>query len=266
MIPGLRLRQVRERLGLTYRDVERSSFELAAHRGRTEFILHISRLADIENRGVIPSLHKVYTLAVVYHINPLDIFRWYEVPLDEFFGDAAVFHTPQSHLMAPPVSLRIPVHFDPAFDPDRTEFLSRMVEQWGKFEGVLTSGNGNQRYGYIGMTDRRMVPILRPGSIVLVDTSVRRIEETDWTTEYDRPMYFVEIRGGYRCGWFHQDTSRLVMQPHPLSRCLPECWSIPDEAEVVGRVVGVVTRLNDPASTLPRESPEARGYSSRKAP
>ena len=91
MIPGLRLRQVRERLGLTYRDVERSSFELAAQRGRSDFILHISRLADIENHGVVPSLHKIYTLAVVYHLNPLDIFRWYEVPIDEFFGDGGRF-------------------------------------------------------------------------------------------------------------------------------------------------------------------------------
>jgi transcriptional regulator with XRE-family HTH domain len=260
MTPGLRLRQVRERLGLTYRDVERSSFELAAHRGRPEFILHISRLADIENRGVVPSLHKVYTLAVVYHLNPLDVLRWYEVPVDEFFSDAADFPTPQSHLMAPPGSLRIPLHFDPAFDPKRTEFLSRMIEKWGKFEGVLTTRNGQHRYGYIGLSDRRMVPILRPGSIVLLDASVRRIEETDWSTEYDRPMDFVEIRDGYRCGWFHQDGSRLVMQPHPLSRCLPETWCLPNEAEVVGRVVGIVTRLNEPYNTPPQECPRAHGH------
>jgi len=203
-------------------------------------------LADIENRGVVPSVHKVYTLAVVYHLNPLEVLRWYEVPVDEFFSDATTFPTPQSHLMAPPASLRIPVHFDPAFDPKRTEFLSRMVEQWGKFEGVLTTQNGQHRYGYIGLSDRRMVPILRPGSIVLLDSSVHRIEETEWSTEYDRPMYFVEIRDGYRCGWFHQDGSRLVMQPHPLSRCLPETWCVPAEAEVVGRVVGIVTRLTVP--------------------
>jgi transcriptional regulator with XRE-family HTH domain len=264
MIPGLRLRQVRERLGLTYRDVERSSFELAAQRGRSEFILHISRLADIENRSVVPSVHKIYTLAVIYHLNPLDIFRWYEVPVDEFFGDAAVFHAPRSHLMAPPITLRIPMHFDPAFDPRRTEFLSRMVEQWGQFEGVLTSDGGGHRYGYIGLSDRRMMPILRPGSIVLVDTSMREIEETEWSTEYDRPMYFVDIRDGYRCGWFYSDGSRLVMQPHPLSRCLPESWCTPDEAEVVGRVVGVVSRLNDPCGIPHRASPAARGYSSKK--
>jgi transcriptional regulator with XRE-family HTH domain len=74
MHPGLRLRQARERLGLTYREVERASYELAARRGRPEFILHISRLAEIENRGVVPGLHKLYTLAVVYHLNPHDIF------------------------------------------------------------------------------------------------------------------------------------------------------------------------------------------------
>src|SRR2546428_6571689 len=77
MVPGLRLRQARERLGLTYRDVERASYELASRRGRPEFVLHISRLADIENHGVVPGLHKVYSLAAIYHLNPLELCRWY---------------------------------------------------------------------------------------------------------------------------------------------------------------------------------------------
>lgn len=265
MLPGLRLRQAREKLGLTYRDVERASFELASKRGRPEFIVHISRLADIENHEVVPTLHKLYTLAVVYHLNPLEIFRWYEVPLDEFFGDGAEFPSPLTHLMAPPVSLRIPVRFDPAFDPRRTEFLSRMVERWGHFEGVLTNESGRHRYGYIGLSDRRMVPLLRPGSIVLLDISARQIDDQDWSTEHDRPMYFVELRDGYRCGWFHRDGSRLVMQPHPLSRCLPESWRMPEEAEIVGRVAGVVTRLHERSSSLIEESPGVHGDSSKKA-
>jgi hypothetical protein len=158
------------------------------------------------------------------------------------------------------------VHFDPAFDPNGTEFLSRMVKGWGKFEGVLTSSNSHYRYGYIALADRRMMPIIRPGSIVLVDTCVRQVDETHWTTEYDRPMYFVEIRDGYRCGWFHKDGTRLVMQAHHLSRCLQESWSLPQEAEVVGRVVGMVTRRNEPSSIPPRVSPTMREYSSRRAP
>lgn len=264
MDPGLRLRQVRERLGLTYRDVERCSFELAARRSRPEFILHLSRLADIENRCVIPSLHKLYALAAIYHLNPLEIFRWYEVPLDEFFCDGTTFPAPRTHLGAAPASLKIPMRFDPSFDPQRTELLSRMVEKWGRFEGAMTNGGGVHRFGYIGLSDRRMVPLLRPGSIVMVDPAVQNINDEDWSTEYDRPMYFVELRDGYRCGWFHRDGSRLVMQPHPLSRCLPESWKTPEEAEVVGRVIGMVTRLNEPWNLLPRESPEGREDLNRK--
>jgi len=266
MHPGLRLRQTRERLGLTYREVERASYELAVRRGRSEFVLHISRLAEIENRGVVPGLHKLYTLAVIYHLDPHEIIRWYDIPIEQCFHDGTWVPSPQTHLMAPPASLRIPMRFDPACDPRRTEFLSRMVEKWGHFEGVLTNGESQHVYGYIGTSDRRMMPLLRPGSIVLVDVSRRKIVDSDWSTEHDRPMYFVEVRNGYRCGWFHQDGSLLIMQPHPLSRCLPESWRVPEEAEVVGRVAGMVTRLSGPASIPPQESPAEREDSSRKAP
>lgn len=266
MNPGLRLRQARERLGLTYRDVERASYEIAARRGRPEFIMHISRLADIENRDVVPGLHKLYTMAAIYRLSPVEILGWYDVPIDECFHDGTSFPVPRTHLMAAPTVLRIPMKFDPAFDPRRTELLSRMVEKWGHFEGVLTNGHSRYTYGYIGMCDRRMVPLLRPGSIVLVDGTVRKIENSEWTTEHDRPMYFVEVRDGYRCGWFYQDGSRLVMQPHTLSHCLPETWQTPEEAEVVGRVRGVVTRLDEVGNTLSEESPAEREHWNRRAP
>jgi hypothetical protein len=221
--------------------------------------VHISRLADIENRGVVPGLHKLYSLAAIYRLNPVNIFRWYDVPIEECFHDGAAFAVPQTHLMAAPTSLRIPMKFDPAFDPHRTEFLSRMVEKWGNFEGVLTNGHSHYFYGYIGTSDLRMMPLLRPGSMVLVDSSVNKIDDGDWTMEHDRPMYLSKCamdRDGYRCGWFHQEGSRLVMQPHPLSHCLLEMWRAPDEAEIVGRLTGVVTRLNGPESVPHREFPE----------
>jgi hypothetical protein len=65
-----------------------------------------------------------------------------------------------------------------------------MVEKWGHFEGELTHGSGHHMYGYIGMSDRRVVSLPRPGSIVLVDASIRKIDDGNRTTEHDRPMYF----------------------------------------------------------------------------
>jgi hypothetical protein len=55
------------------------------------------------------------------------------------------------------------------------------------FPRVSDSPSGRFRYGYIGLSDRRMVPLLRPGSSVLIDTSLRRIEVAEWSNEYDRP-------------------------------------------------------------------------------
>jgi hypothetical protein len=59
--PGLRLPRIREAQGLTYRDVEKASYEIAIKRGWPDFVIHISRLADIQNRNVVPSLHKLYS-------------------------------------------------------------------------------------------------------------------------------------------------------------------------------------------------------------
>src|SRR5712692_4032855 len=114
MSPGSRLRQARERLGLTYRDIERVSYDLASQRGHSEFIIHISRLADIENRGVVPSLYKLYSLAVIYHLDPLEVCHWYDVPLTNHFGDGGHVAAPKTHLAAPPRSLRLPCVSIPA--------------------------------------------------------------------------------------------------------------------------------------------------------
>ncbi|MGH9709146.1 MAG: hypothetical protein ACRD37_01185 [Candidatus Acidiferrales bacterium] len=137
MFPGISLRQVRERLGLTYRDVEQASYELAQRHGRSEFIVHISRLADFENSGVVPSLYKLFSLCSIYHIDLQEACKWYDVPLADIFGAATSQIPPRTHIAAPPRVVRLPIHFDPAFDPHRTNYLTRMVESWGHFEAAL---------------------------------------------------------------------------------------------------------------------------------
>ena len=96
--PGLRLRKIREAQGLTYRDVEKASYEIAVKRGRPDFIIHISRLADIENRNVVPSLHKLYSLATILHLHPMEISSWYEAPFQQTLDDGASFPPPRTHL------------------------------------------------------------------------------------------------------------------------------------------------------------------------
>jgi transcriptional regulator with XRE-family HTH domain len=245
LFPGTRLRQVRERLALTYRDVEQASYAVAQRHGRPEFIIHISRLADLENSSVVPGLHKLFSLCSIYHLDPDEVCKWYDVPLSDIFADGMSFVGPKTHLAAPPRAIRLPIRFDPAFDPQRTTYLTRMIQTWGDFEAAgLKNGHG-YHYGYVGHADHWMEPLLRPGALVLVDPQRQRIEAGGWKNEAERPIYLVDIRSGYRCCWCLLERNRLVLQPHPLSSCAPENYHFPDEAEVVGRVVGVSMRLVD---------------------
>jgi hypothetical protein len=89
-----------------------------------------------------------------------------------------------------------------------------------------------------------MYPLLQPGSFVLIDETRRKIVNTGWTNEFERPIYFLEHRKGFACGWCTLNESQLILQPHPASMCNPEVYSYPDEVEVIGQVTGVAMRLD----------------------
>ena len=44
----------------------------------------------------------------------------------------------------------------------------------------------------------------------------RRIQPSRWRTEFDRPIYFLELRNGYACGWCEVQGNELALLPHPL--------------------------------------------------
>ena len=58
---GLNLRGVRERLGLTMREVESASVRIAERHGNDEFAVCPSRLSDIETKGLVPSIFRLYS-------------------------------------------------------------------------------------------------------------------------------------------------------------------------------------------------------------
>src|SRR5215467_14316229 len=68
-MPGGKLKRVRERLKLTYRDVEEASQQIARRRGNDEFVIALSRLADIENKGTVPTIYRLYTLCAIYRLD-----------------------------------------------------------------------------------------------------------------------------------------------------------------------------------------------------
>jgi hypothetical protein len=90
--PGERLRAVRLVLDLSFRDVYSESIKLARRLRNEDFVLPPSRLHEIESRDVIPSIHRLYTLAWTYGHDVTELLRWYGIPEQDTFPSPASAH------------------------------------------------------------------------------------------------------------------------------------------------------------------------------
>ncbi|HVO64306.1 MAG TPA: helix-turn-helix transcriptional regulator [Terriglobales bacterium] len=261
---GQQLRLLREKLGLTMRDVEVASAALAAKRGNDDFSLTLSRLSDIETKGIIPSIYRLYSLAVIYRCDFNDLLSWYGIDLADIASDLKVISPPRSHktdTLQSKTQVRIPVRMDPGFDTRRTSNLGRMVEQWGlvPLSYLEQFANTTFTYGYIGTEDFTMYPLLPPGSFIQIDESRNKVMQGAWRSEYERPIYFVETRAGFTCCWCTMKGSdHIVLQPHPLSPIHIRILRHPQDAEVIGQVVGVAMRLGEWRAVEPSSEQKVR--------
>ena len=253
MLPtGKSLRTLREKLGLTMRDVENSSARIAKKYRNEEFFIPPSRLSDIETKGILPNIFRLYSLAVIYRKDFRELVAWYGVDTNNIAADLGLVSPPNSHLseaLRSVASVQVPLRMDPGFDERRTANLGRMVEQWGvvPLSYLAQFANSEFTYGYVGTQDFTMYPILPPGSFVQVDETKNRISEGSWRSEYERPIYFVETREGYTCCWcsMRREDDHIILQPHSLSPVPVKILRHPQDAEVLGQVVGVAMKLTD---------------------
>lgn len=261
---GKKLRDLREQMGLTLRDVELASTSLAESRGIEEFIINPSRLSDIETKGVIPSIYRLYVLSVIYRADFTELLKLYGVDLSFTAADFAICSPGKTHrleIAAGRGNVQIPVKLDPGFDLRRSVDLGRMIESWGvvPMQYLQEIAKKKYIYAYIGTEDLTMYPLLLPGSFVQVDETRSRVEEKKWRSELERPIYFVETREGHLCCWCSVRRGEIVLQSHPLSPVSARILKHPQEAEVLGQVVGVAMRLGEsysPAEPAQQPSPE----------
>jgi transcriptional regulator with XRE-family HTH domain len=260
--PGDHLRRLRSQLGITAREVEELSRVIAQEQNNEEFIVSHGRIIQVENNESTPSIYKLCSLSAIYGVSVNELVAMF-VDLDKLSTHKV--QRDQTRLLRleveqPGKRLAFPVRFDPAFNVDRTSLLSRMVQVWGDVPVALIQHLKlrSMQYGLVGLADYTLYPLLKPGSFVQIDDTQRKVQNPPSPTEHDRPIYFVELRDGYLCGWCEMQKNQLVVIPHPLSPNKVRMFAYPTEAEIVGRVVAVAARIapireqsNAPAAPTP---------------
>lgn len=99
----------------------------------------------------------------------------------------------------------------------KTNLLSQLVDIWGDVPVPLLRRLDLRRslYGYIGTEDRTMSPLLPPGTFIQIDAKQTRVQKGPVSTgsaqsQFARPIYFLDIRTGYACGWCQIDNGILT--------------------------------------------------------
>ncbi|HYL74739.1 MAG TPA: hypothetical protein VEU96_11080, partial [Bryobacteraceae bacterium] len=84
-------------MNLRVRDVEIASQKIAEKYHNDEFAVLINRISEIENRGLVPTLYKLYSLCAVYRLDFLEVLEWYGISLSSLAADALLTEIPNTH-------------------------------------------------------------------------------------------------------------------------------------------------------------------------
>jgi hypothetical protein len=248
--PGQQMKRVREKLLLKYRDIAEASQRIARLHGNPEFAIGLSRLADIENKGTVPSIYRCYSLGVIYGMDINHILAIFGVNAAQMPAESIRLEFPRTREArfnpSGRTTVEFPANLDNLFDLRSTTYISRHIHRWGKLPVLLLQSLDlrKQRYAFVGTDDWSMHPLIRPGSFIQIDEAKRHIKRDTWVHESEKPIYFLEHRNGFRCGWCSQRESLLVVQSHTASAVPPEIYKYPGDVDVLGQVVGVAMRLD----------------------
>jgi transcriptional regulator with XRE-family HTH domain len=263
--PGEHLKDIRNRLGITTREVEDLTRKIAEESSNEEYYISNAWLTQLENRNCIPSIFKLFSLSVIYRMKFKDLLLLFGVDLDKAAQYQAALPLQNTHLVQfelpdPKKAITFPIRFDRSFCLEKSALVSRMVEVWGEvpISIIQMFDVRHCQYGYIGTNDYMMYPLIRPGSFVQIQSDFDRIQPGAWRTEFERPIYFIELRDGYACSWCELKGSQLTLIPHPISGCSTRQFEYPQEAEIVGQVTAVAMRIHS--------APEERAAGSQRLP
>jgi hypothetical protein len=243
---GKLLRAERLRVQLSTRDVERLSRRIADEKKSQDYYISHGWLTDAENGAYVPGPFKLYTLSVIYKRRYEEILGFFGIHLADIGREQMALRLPRTHLIGSlsPI-VEIPVEMREKIDVGKTNLVSRMFGQWGGIPVGLLQVESDHRsvFGYVGTEDFTLFPLIRPGSFVQIDPSQTKIDRDGWRNEFDRPIYFVELRDTYACSWCEPREGRLLLIPYPQSRNRVHEVRFPGEAEILGRVTAVSMRI-----------------------
>jgi len=228
-----KLKALRNKCNVTVRDVEQASRRIAEAKGDKNYCVSNSWLAQLENGISAPNIWTIFSLCAIYRVTIREFLQLYNVDIGEI-EEYTFVANPHLTLLHPHGTNNGRVA--PFPKQDEPPSVSSLMPAEDK-QHLLS--------GHIGLADYTMYPLIRPGAMVEIDTTQNKLHANSWHNEFERPIFFIELRDGYACGWCELQGNQLLVIPHHSSPATIRRFNYPRDAEIVGRVVSYNTTCVD---------------------
>lgn len=234
-------------LGLSYKDIVLESERLVRLNNNPDMRIGKSTLGNIISGSIRqPGTAKLDTLRIILNLSRADMDAAIGLQPERQFNEQLEVNHARTHEV--PIdavtrqrSIKIPILRDDAKLED-TQFLEGAVKRWANIEVEYLSlfYPPHLSYVVIGEDDTNASPVAPPGSRVLVNKLLTKVQPAENVSFHERELFYVLTPNGLTCVYAELvHGNKIVLIPHPASGNVREEF-LRDEVTIIGQVVGVL--------------------------
>ena len=234
-------------LGLSYKDIVAKSERLARLNANSDMRIGKSTLGNIISGSIRqPGTAKLDSLRIILNLSRAEMDLSIGLQPERRFNEQLEITRARTHEL--PIDavtrqrrLKIPIVRDEAKLED-TQFLEGSVKRWVDIEVEYLSSFYPPHVSYVvvGEDDTNASPVAPPGSRVLVNKLLNRVQPAENVSFHERELFYVLTPNGLTCVYAElAQGHKIVLIPHPASGNVREEFHR-DEIKIIGQVVGVL--------------------------
>jgi CheY-like chemotaxis protein len=234
-------------LGLSYKNIVAASERLARQNNNADMRIGKSTLGNIISGSIRqPGTAKLDSLRIILNLSRADVDAAIGLQPERRFAEQLEMTRARTHEV--PIDavtrhrrLKVPILRDDA-KLDETHFFEGSLKHWASIEVEYLSSFYPPYFAYVvvGEDDTNAAPIAPPGSRLLVNQLLNKVNAAENSSFHERELFYVLTPNGHTCVYAELVAGeKIVLIPHPASGNVREEFHR-DEVTIVGQVVGVL--------------------------
>ena len=234
-------------LGLSYKDIVAASEKLARQNNNADMRIGKSTLGNIISGSIRqPGTAKLDSLRIILNLSRADVDAAIGLQPERRFAEQLGMTRARTHEV--PIDavtrhrrLKMPILRDDA-KLDETQFFEGSLKNWASIEVEYLSSFYPPNFAYVvvGEDDTNAAPIAPPGSRLLVNKQLNKVNAAENSSFHARELFYVLTPNGHTCVYAELVAGeKIVLIPHPASGNVREEFHR-DEVTIIGQVVGVL--------------------------